>query len=83
MLGDVGHLLLLCQHLNLHLLLFGQRHEVVKNVFLVLALLSSQVVVVHIFASPAVVEVLPISRSVPSIRLSTYVVKISIASQWI
>ena len=35
MLGDVGHLLLLGQHLNLHLLLFGERHEVVQYVFLV------------------------------------------------
>lgn len=78
MLCDVGHLLLLRQHLNLHLLLLRQLHEVVKNVFFWASFIGAPFV--HIFSRTAhaiIVKVLP----VPAILLRTQVGKISISGE--
>ena len=85
MLCYVGHLLLLCQHLNLHLLLFWQLHEVVEHVFLRASLMSAPFI--HIFSNSAtyasIVKVLPLDRPITAVLLRTQISEVSIASKGI
>ena len=39
-LRDIGHLLLFCEHLNLHLLLLWEGHEIVQDVFSMIFILN-------------------------------------------
>ena len=48
-LRNIRHLLLFCEHLNLHLLLLRKRHKVVKDVLLV-TLVHSRSTLLRIFA---------------------------------
>ena len=69
MLCDVGHLLLLSQHLNLVLLLLRQLHKVVENIFL-LALINAR----NIFNLIAIVfEFDPVVRAVSFVLRQTHV----------
>lgn len=55
-LSYIGHLLLLSEHLNLHLLLFRERHEVIENVT---TIISWCILTRHIFGV-IVVEACPV-----------------------
>ena len=63
-LGNVGHLLLLGEHLNLLTLLLGERHKVVEHVLLL------TVIHAHIFAEGALPVVVAgaFLRAVPPVR---------------
>ena len=52
MLRYIRHLLLFCQHLNLHLLLLWKRHEIVEHVSATVAVMRR-----HIFVLVAVIKV--------------------------
>ena len=55
MLRNIGHLLLFGEHLNLHLLLLGEGHEVIEDVFCMIFILY-QANCRHIFVHLAFAE---------------------------
>ena len=77
MLRDVRHLLLLSEHLNLHLLLLRKGHEVIEHVLLLVAAR------LHIFAvcALAVVEVGAVGRAISPERPVGNVAEVSVAAR--
>ena len=81
-LRNIRHLLLFCEHLNLHLLLLRKRHKVVKDVLLV-TLVHSRSTLLRIFAYAAIpeVELGTVCRTISRIGLWRQVDQIAVAGR--
>ena len=69
-LRNIGHLLLFCEHLNLHLLLLWKGHEIVQDVFCMIFILD-HAYCWHIFVHLTLTEfkICSIIRSISSIKI--------------